>query len=128
MKTLGLASSFRGAEFTNLSSREKTIAEKVLNTAPIVHTAYRPRFHVDYIQDTMASITIVGLKRSDRGRYRFDVKTLREDINEFNTLSSIMELTVHCKQTNKSCVWSCKMWPISLKLRCFFTQYNAYHN
>ena len=109
MKILDLASSFREAEFTDLSSGEKTIAEKVLNTAPIVHTAYRPRFHVDYIQDTMASITIVGLKRSDRGRYRFDVKTLREDINELNTLSSIMELTVHCKQTNKSCVWSCKM-------------------
>ena len=72
MKTLGLASSFREAEFTDLSSGEKTIAEEVLNTAPIVHTAYRPRFHVDYIQDTMASITIVGLKRSDRGRYRFE--------------------------------------------------------
>ncbi|CAH3161319.1 unnamed protein product [Pocillopora meandrina] len=95
MKTLGLASSFRDAEFTDLSSGEKTIAEKMLNTAPIVHTAYRPRFHVDYIQDTMASITIVGLKRSDRGRYRFDVKTLRKDIDELNTLSSIMELTVH---------------------------------
>nr|XP_058946998.1 uncharacterized protein LOC131774921 [Pocillopora verrucosa] len=46
MKTLGLVSSFREAEFTDLSSGEKTIAEKVLNTAPIVHTAYRPRFHI----------------------------------------------------------------------------------
>ena len=105
-KTLRLASIFREAVFIDLSSGEKTPVEKLLKTAPLVHPAYRPRFHVDYIQDTNASVTIVGLQRSDGGRYRFDVKTLREDINELNTL---MELTMQCKRTNKGCIWSCKM-------------------
>ncbi|XP_022803731.1 limbic system-associated membrane protein-like isoform X1 [Stylophora pistillata] len=94
MKTLGIASTFREAKLIDLSRGETTILEKAVTTLPHVNEAYRPRFHVDYIQDTKASITIVGLQRSDGGRYRFDVKTHRKDIDQLNTLSSIMELSV----------------------------------
>ena len=97
MKTLGISSTFREAKLIDLSRGETTILEKAVTTAPHVNEAYRPRFHVDYIQDTKASITIVGLQRSDGGRYRFDVKTHRKDIDQLNTLSSIMELSVQCK-------------------------------
>lgn len=97
IKTLGVASTFREAKLIDLSRGETTILEKAVTTAPHVNEVYRPGFHVDYIQDTKASITIVGLQRSDRGRYRFHVKTHRKDIDHFNTLSSIKELSVQCK-------------------------------
>ena len=99
MKTLGLSSSFRQAEFTDIrdGSAGKTIAEKLLTTAPFVHPSYRDRFRVDNIQDTRASITIFALQRSDSGRYKFEVQTIWEETNKLDTLSSIVDLSVQCK-------------------------------
>ena len=60
--------------------------------------AYRDRFRI-HIEDTKASMTILTARRSDSGRYKFEVETL--NYNKTGGLTSIIEISVQCKYLQK---------------------------
>ena len=59
-----------------------------------VDHSYRDRFRI-HIEDTKASMTILTARRSDSGRYKFEIETLNN--NKLGGLTSIIEISVHCK-------------------------------
>ena len=93
--TLGVPPSFRDATFTDLrDGEEKLIANKPRQDDLYMDPAYRDRVRID-IQDTKASMTILTARRSDSGRYKFNVETLNN--NKLGGLTSIIEISVQCK-------------------------------
>ena len=93
--TLGLPPSFRQATIFDLGDGdEKHIANKSLQNDLYVNPAYRDRFRI-HIEDTKASMTILTARRSDSGRYKFEVESLNN--NKTGGLTSIIEISVQCK-------------------------------
>ena len=89
--TLGLETpTFRQATLTDLRDGD----EGKLGGADLyVDPAYRDRDI--HILSTKASITIFTVRRSDSGRYKFEVETLSN--NKLERLSSIVNISVQCK-------------------------------
>ena len=93
--TLGVSPSFREARIFDLrNGGEKRVANKLLQGDLFVEPVYRDRFRI-LIEDTKASMTILTTRRSDSGRYKFQVETLNN--NKLGGLTSIIEISVQCK-------------------------------
>jgi len=96
--------SFREATFTDLrDDGEKRIANKLLQGDLYVEPAYRDRVRIQ-IQDTKASMTILTARRSDSGRYKFEIETIND--NKVSGVTSIIEISVQCKYIQKCLVVS----------------------